>query len=50
MGQKPTPYEVFTKTHGVFDAESGNCSQWTNTKAEKVHVILLHTFNLLHFF
>ncbi|CAO2835178.1 unnamed protein product [Amaranthus hypochondriacus] len=37
MGQKPTPYEVFTKTHGVFDAESGNCSQWTNTKAEKVH-------------
>lgn len=47
MGHKPTPYEVFTKTHGVFDAESGS-SQWSNTKSERVHVIFLtHVFFIL---
>ena len=39
-GQKLTPYEIFTRTHGVFDTEYGDCSQWTNTKSEKVDVII----------
>ncbi|XP_057526475.1 uncharacterized protein LOC130805709 [Amaranthus tricolor] len=31
-GQRPTAYEIFTRTHGVFDNEIGDCSQWTNSK------------------
>ncbi|XP_057517114.1 uncharacterized protein LOC130798229 [Amaranthus tricolor] len=32
QGQRPTAYEIFTRTHGVFDNDTGDCSQWTNSK------------------
>ena len=40
-GQRPTPYEIFTRTHGVFDNDTGDCSQWTNSKSQKVNVIII---------
>ena len=39
-GQKPTPCEIFARTHRVFDTKSRNCSQWTNTQSQQVNVMI----------
>lgn len=45
-GSRPPSYEVFVKTHGLIDDETG-IAKWTNDKAKKIHVMREFIFAIL---